>query len=977
MSNATQVVAMAGLVIASFPGGFPQELAGLRGRVLPAPVPSEAQVFGAGGLVALLFFLLGAAGTYLAQRTKKKTPSGQTRGSENPGTADLQQYLDVVEVILVALDQDGRVEHLNRRGCELLGWSEKEVIGKSWFDTFIPETDREHIRTGFHQLIAGENEAMEYFENDVLPRDGGARTVAWHNTLLRDASGRVVGTLSAGQDVTEWKLAEAALRESEETSRALFEDAPLPILEADFSEVADRFLDLRQQRVVDLDAHFEANPEALEELASRIRILRWNRAYQDTLGGEDSKDGEGRLSVEASEAIKKLVVALWQGETSFSVDGLPHPSDKRSRLLFDVRFKVLPGYEKNLGRVLAAGQEVSRQRSAAQALVESEARFRSVFEASPLGILLVDPDEGITSVNPAAEDILGYPREELTGRFPSEITHPEDQEPSRTLSRKMLTGEGEGFSLEKRFQRRDGTFVPCRLSTQPIHGPNGELVAGLGIIADVTKLKTSEAALAKSERRFRNLVETSQDLIWQCDLEGRLRYLNPAWEETHGLAAEELLGKKLQDLAKPSLQARDAGMLDVVFSGLAVRGHRTEHTGKDGKTIHLLMNALPMRGRDNSPVGAQGAAYDLTDLILTEEALRSSEARFRATFEQAAVGVTHLSQEGRLLRVNKKLAEILGYATEELTGTLLADVIHSEDSDALLDLLGGIWNGTIRAGSLEGRFVRRDGTLGWLSFTSTLARDQAGGPGYEIAVIEDISQRKAGEEELKESRRRLQNLAARMEEARENERAGIARELHDELGQNLTALRMDLVSLTQAMDRDRRSYTEDLHGLVGMVDESIASVQSMSARLRTPILDVLGLRAAVEWQVEEFTRRSGIRCHAEITSDFSWASDRITTATFRILQEALTNVARHAQAQNVAIRLVGRADRGLLLEVEDDGIGVPAAALSSHESLGLIGMRERAEGLSGTLEIEALTKGGTRIRLQLPERADNGEEASL
>jgi signal transduction histidine kinase len=221
--------------------------------------------------------------------------------------------------------------------------------------------------------------------------------------------------------------------------------------------------------------------------------------------------------------------------------------------------------------------------------------------------------------------------------------------------------------------------------------------------------------------------------------------------------------------------------------------------------------------------------------------------------------------------------------------------------------------------------------------------------------------------ELKRSREQLRNLAAHLESVREDERTLVAREIHDELGQALTALKMDLSWLAKKLASNRRSLADKVSSMIQLVNATIQTVKRLTARLRPGLLDDLGLAAAIEWQAEEFQTHTGIRCRMNISpSEEEFILDRErSTALFRIFQEALTNVARHSGATEVSGRLMMN-ENGIELSLQDNGRGITGKQISSSRSYGIMGMRERAQFLGGRLEIDGADASGTAIRVTIP-----------
>ena len=227
--------------------------------------------------------------------------------------------------------------------------------------------------------------------------------------------------------------------------------------------------------------------------------------------------------------------------------------------------------------------------------------------------------------------------------------------------------------------------------------------------------------------------------------------------------------------------------------------------------------------------------------------------------------------------------------------------------------------------------------------------------------------RKRDEEALRRSRRDLRNLAERLQTVREEERTRIARELHDELGQALTGLKMDLAWIKTRMPRTQGELTERLQLVIGRVDGTVDQVRRIATELRPGVLDLLGLVAAVEWQAQEFGDRTGVVTDLQVHSDQTPIEDDRATTVFRILQEALTNVARHAGATRVRIGF-SQTHEAIRLEVIDDGRGISAEEMADPNSLGLVGIRERAIACGGDLEIQGLPGHGTTLRVRIPSQ---------
>lgn len=267
---------------------------------------------------------------------------------------------------------------------------------------------------------------------------------------------------------------------------------------------------------------------------------------------------------------------------------------------------------------------------------------------------------------------------------------------------------------------------------------------------------------------------------------------------------------------------------------------------------------------------------------------------------------------------------------------------------------------------------KRDGERLVVASRQIIYHDLAGHPTRILEANVDITERQRAEAELNQSQEQLRALADRLVRAREEEATRIARELHDEFGRYLTTIKMDLGSIERVLAGEitsevGRVLREKAQTIGQTVDETMQSVRAIATQLRPGLLDDLGLAAAIEWQAEDFQKRSGILCSLTLTLTGEDPPIRReqATALFRIFQEILTNVARHARAAKVWVYL-GEDHGGIVLEVEDDGLGISQEQLTEHRSLGLLGMRERALAFGGTVEIAGVPGQGTIVTVRMP-----------
>ncbi|MDE2598725.1 MAG: PAS domain-containing protein [Rhodocyclaceae bacterium] len=331
--------------------------------------------------------------------------------------------------------------------------------------------------------------------------------------------------------------------------------------------------------------------------------------------------------------------------------------------------------------------------------------------------------------------------------------------------------------------------------------------------------------------------------------------------------------------------------------------------------------------------------------------------------------------ESRYIQVNDAFMTACGLTAEQILGKTPSDVWPTDWGGRYVDTDMAVIASGQRMRYEEQRFSAA-GEVRWFDTIKAPVFDEQGKVVGTAGISREITDRKHAEQELRESRAQLRELSAYLQSVREEERTRIARELHDELGQTLTAIQLGLGALDNAVRNggDAEAMRSGLSGLVALADNASRSVQRLATDLRPPILDGLGLGAALEWQTEAFVERTGITCELVLPQPPVQPGGEIETAVFRIMQEALTNVARHAEATRAEVTLHLDGDR-LILRVVDNGKGMLLSSTAPRR-LGIVGMRERAYMLGGELRLQSSPGHGTQIEVSLPlQSGDNtGEE---
>ncbi|MHB8091272.1 MAG: PAS domain S-box protein [Syntrophales bacterium] len=613
-------------------------------------------------------------------------------------------------------------------------------------------------------------------------------------------------------------------------------------------------------------------------------------------------------------------------------------------------------------------------------LRQSEENFHHSFDDSPIGVRIATAEGETIYANRAILDIYGYDSME---------------DLKTTPVAKRYTPESHADFLIRREKRQQGVDVPAEYTINIIR-KDGEirhlLVLRREVLwdgekqfqvlyNDITERKRAEVALQESEGRLRTIIEASLDAIIAVNVEGRLILFNGAAQELFQYSEEEVLNQPADILLREEIGKIHQERLErFLKKGVGQCGHigrRTERPfrRKDGSLFEAEVSMSG--GRSNGLRLVVLAIHDITSRKQTEETLRESEIRYRELVENMGSGVsvyeTRNNGEDFIFKEYNAAAEMLDKTPRgQAIGRSVVDAFPGVKDLGLFDVFQRVY----RTGKSERHpvtFYKDEKICGWReNYVYKLPSGEI------VAIFEDITQRKRAEEGLRTSRAQLRALAKRLQQIREEERLMVAREIHDEMGGGLTGLKMDLSWLLGKMGdadtcEERVALMDRIQTSNALIDQMIHIVRRISTDLRPSVLDDLGLIAALEWQLSEFTSRTEIS--HEFATTFKEVNMEADTAiaVFRIFQEALTNVVRHSRATKVAV-VLREGERSLfgeesfVLEIRDNGRGVTEEEILNSESLGLLGMKERVLTFRGEFSIHGEPGGGTALVLQIPRK---------
>ena len=497
---------------------------------------------------------------------------------------------------------------------------------------------------------------------------------------------------------------------------------------------------------------------------------------------------------------------------------------------------------------------------------------------------------------------------------------------------------------------------------------------------EIFRRKQAEDALQESTERYRSLYHNTPAMLHSIDFNGNLISVSDYWLEAMGYGREEVIGKRITEFFSPDSKTHaDQVVIPQFFQTGFCKDIPYRYIQKNGNLIDVLLSAIAERDSQGTIIRSLAVSIDITERKRAEEALKQARDELKQYSRKLEIEVAKRTREisgilkytpdivyikdrdNRYRLINSRFEALFDVKSEEVMGHTDHDILPDKIANAFYQIDQQIIE-TSHAIQLEETIPANGGSLTFLSVKFPLY-DGLGNTSGVCGILTDITA-------IKKMQDQFRRLSASIMNSQEKERAAIARELHDELGQVLTALRMDTVWMRNRLRIKDPEAFERAANMCVLIDKNIQDIRGIALRLRPRVLDDLGLVDALEWFTADFERRTGIACIFH-PGNIRGLSDSLATAAYRIVQEALTNVARHSNATYAEVTLALIAG-SLNLTVCDNGSGFQVQDIHEFEGLGIAGMRERASLIGGTIELISSNQEGTRLFFIAPVHMEEG-----
>ncbi len=640
-----------------------------------------------------------------------------------------QQYLDVAGVMLIAINKNQEITLINRKGCEILGHPENNIIGRNWFDAFLPQDNIDEVKSVFDRIVSGDIDSVEYFENAIQRSDGKHRLIAWHNSLTYDDSGTISGIFSSGEDITERDQAERLIKESEEKYRTLFESANDAIF------------------IMDNDTFVHCNTPTLR---------MFKRTEEEIIGATPGNfspqiqpDG-----VYSEEKAKKKLKAALAGKPQFFEWEHYYP-DKTS---FYVEVGLTKIELQNKSYVFAIVRDITERKIMEHELSENEEKYRTLFESANDAIFIMDKEKFLQCNRPTLA-MYGCKEKQIIGASPADFS-PKKQPDGRLSMEKAKEKIIAAFAGKPQFFE----WQHCQFNRTPFDAEvslnrielQGQALL-LAIVRDVTERKKAQELLIKSERNYREIFNNTSDAIFIHDAKtAQILGVNKTMEEMYGYTSEEAYKLRLEDLSAGVYPFTQEMAHDKITAAIK-EGPQTFKWQAKRKTGDIFWVEVALRSSDISGEGRVLAVVrDINDRIQMESALEDSNTRFQQIAENIRDVFFLIDKETRnILYVSPAIETIVGIPLDTIKKDpmQLADLIPPEEAPyvAFADE-NKRYSQPIDE---EFKIIRPDGALRWLALHSVLIRDDSGEPYRVAGIVSDITNFKNAQEAARLNQQQL------------------------------------------------------------------------------------------------------------------------------------------------------------------------------------------------------------------------------
>src|SRR6056297_195213 len=832
-----------------------------------------------------------------------------------------EKFKSLVEaspVLIWMSDTTANCTYFNQRWLDFRGRTIEEEKGMGWTKGLHEEDKKQTIHKFLDSFKKRKSFELEY---RLKNKDNEFRWIYDIGNPMYDQNNQFMGYIGSCIDVTDRREMERALKESEEKFRTIFENSPLGIFR---STLQGKFLEVNPALAQMLGYNSPKEViDSIDNIAEQIYV-------------KNQKREEFLNTVRKENKVQKFE------DTYKRRDGTHFTANLLLNKITDSRGNI-----KYLEGIV---EDITEQKEAENKLKKSEQQKSLILQSMSEKLLYIDTDLRVQWTNKAALEIIEKTEKDIRNLYCYEIWHNKNNPCENCPALKVL-----------KTQKTESAVISLKDRVFNIHAypviENEQIVGILEVGEDITEQKKAEDELKKSEKKFRMFFNENNAVKLIINPKtGAILTANKSAKNYYGY--EDLESRFIQDINQLSKKE----VVQEMENAFRRRKNffNFKHKLANGEIRHVEVHSTPLKIDENQYL--YSIIHDITDRIKAEKALKQSEQKFKKIVNTIPQFVSYVDKDLVYRFVNKTYLDRFNMKEKDIVGKKLVDIIGKKSFEKAKPRLEQVLKGE-RVHYKE--YFRYPNKMSAHMEGTLIPEFDINGKvqGY-YAILSDVTHHMINQQLLEISKNRLRGFSEHQQNILERERSYIAREIHDELGQNLTAIRMGLSMIKQQISRKERNLFSKVQELSHITQTTLAKIKKLSTELRPQLIDDMGLIAAIEWYVSNFEKRSGIACHLEIPDEEKEIPKDKAIHIYRIVQEGLTNVYKHADADSVEVIIETRKNE-LTLELKDNGKGIEEKDSNKMNSLGIIGMEERVNLMEGEFNIQG-SKMGTIIQIKIP-----------
>ena len=841
--------------------------------------------------------------------------------------------LNTANSLIMSLDHKSCIRIFNDECERVLGYKRAEVLGKYYPDVFLPlerHTREMQDGTKYYHTFTRRNH-----ESTLIAKSGKKVLVSWSTTAIEGNNKEDFVLVAIGQDITDKKKAEIALRDSELKFRAIFENT------SDGISIYEYRFGSQKPTLIECNDSFARLSGRTKKDLFEIGDLR--KFYVEDIGPQERK--RRHALAEQGKHIK--------GTYSWI-----RPDGRENYIEYEATPVVLG----NKILVYQMDRDITERKITHDQLQESEEKYRSVINNIGIGISLLNRDMRILSMNDQMKRWFPEIKEESNPICFKAYNKPARSSACSYCPAVKTFADGEVHE-DITATPSNGTIRNFRIITSPIKDQKGNIAAVIEMVEDITERNKAEEEI----RKFKLISDRASYGTAIANLDGSLQYVNEAFAEMHGYKAAELIGKNLAVFHNEEQLPHVNKLNKQLIENGSYTAVEVWHMHRNGSVFPTLMNASVVYDDRRRPLYFSANAVNISELKKAEEELQRSKTQYQILVENVNAIIAVIDYEGKFLFVNKLGAEALNFTVDEMVGNNMLEVFPKDVAGRQLAAIRNVINTGQEFSGESKTFV--NGHWVWYDTTIQPYEDLTGFSNAALVITNNITDRKQAEMVLKNQRDVLRKITRDVINIQEEEREFISMELHDAIGGGLSLAKLLVQNVAHSCKNGDLAVYEDLENIAKTLNNTIDELRRMSANLRPVILDNLGLWSTIEWYLKDLAKNAKLNIEMDLQPVDLGLSRNDEVHFLRVIQEIMNNIRKHSNAKNVKITTYKNNSQAVFV-ISEDGIGFNLEDIYEPNGrvrgMGLINMMERVKIVKGKLDIKSRVSGGTDFILEMP-----------